>query len=77
MIIVDYTKEDSYCLNYDYIKNSYNISISTSRDDKLNVIYDGNKYDIKDLQYINEVRYYNTKMKPTVNGYIVIGGGSH
>jgi hypothetical protein len=77
MIIVDYVKDNSYCLNYNYTHNRYDLAISVLDGEEVNVIYDNYKYTTKDLQYMNEVHYYNTKMAPTVSGYIVIGGGSN
>lgn len=75
MIIVDYVKDKSYCLNYDYMKNRYDLNISVLDGEEVNVIYDNYKYSTNDLQYMNEVQYYNTKMVPSISGYIVIGGG--
>lgn len=75
MIIVDYVKDKSYCLNYDYKNNRYDLNIAVQDGEDVNVIYDNYKYATSDLQYMNEVHYYNTKMVPTINGYIVIGGG--
>ena len=39
--------------------------------------YDNIGYEINDLRFINEVKYIDTKMVPTLNGYLTIGGGSH
>lgn len=75
MIIVDYVKDKSYCLNYNYMNNRYDLNIAVQDGEDVNVIYDNYKYTTSDLQYMNEVHYYNTKMVPTINGYIVIGGG--
>lgn len=75
MIIVDYVKDKSYCLNYDYMNNRYDLNIAVQDGEDVNVIYDNYKYATNDLQYMNEIHYYNTKMVPTINGYIVIGGG--
>lgn len=75
MIIVDYVKNKSYCLNYNYKHNRYDLNISVLDGEEVNVIYDNYKYSTNNLQYMNEVQYYNTKMIPSVSGYIVIGGG--
>ena len=79
-IIVDYVKANSYCLNYRYDLNSYEVDISIAPDKKVNMVYD-NIVDTDDmnkkLKYINEARYVNTKISPTLNGYITIGGVSN
>ena len=76
-IVVDYLKNDSYCLNFRYHLNSYEVDISTLPGKDLKMIYDNIGYNINDLRFINEMRYVNTKIKPTLNGYITIGGGTN
>ena len=76
-IVVDYLKNDSYCLNFRYHLNSYEVDISALPDKKLKMVYDNIGYSINDLRFINESRYVNTNIKPTLNGYITIGGGTN
>jgi hypothetical protein len=76
-IVIDYLKDNSYCLNYRYYLNSYEVDISVEPGKKLNMIYDNIGYSINDLRFINEERYVNTKEKPRLNGYVVIGGGQN
>ena len=75
-IVVDYLKNDSYCLNFRYHLNSYEVDISILPDKKIKMIYDNIGYNINDLRFINEVRYVDTGVVPTLNGYITIGGGT-
>lgn len=79
-IVVDYLKDNSYCLNYRYHLNSYEVDISVLPDTEVSMIYDNIGYSINDLRFINEIQYVNTKINPSqlgVNGYIVIGSGSN
>ena len=76
-IVVDYLKNDSYCLNFRYHLNSYEVDISALPDKKLKMVYDNIGYSINDLRFISESRYVNTNIKPTLNGYITIGGGTN
>ena len=76
-IVVDYLKNDSYCLNFRYHLNSYEVDISALPNKKLKMVYDNIGYSINDLRFINEARYINTNIKPMLNGYITIGGGTN
>lgn len=76
-IVVDYLKDNSYCLNYRYELNSYEVDISVKPDTKISMLYDNIGYTIKDLRFINEYRYVNTNMIPLLNGYVTIGGGTY
>lgn len=76
-IVVDYLKDNSYCLNYRYNLNSYEVDISIEPGAKVSMKYDNIGYEINDLRFINEVNYIDTKMVPTLNGYLTIGGGSY
>jgi hypothetical protein len=76
-IVVDYLKDNSYCLNYRYELNSYEVDISVKPETKISMIYDNIGYTINDLRFINESRYVNTNMIPLLNGYVTIGGGNH
>ena len=75
-IVVDYLKDDSYCLDFRYHLNSYEVDISAAPNKELKMIYDNIGYNINDLRFINEVRYVDTGINPTLNGYITIGGGT-
>lgn len=77
-IVVDYLKNDSYCLNFRYYLNSYEVDIATLPDKKISMIYDNIGYSINDLRFINESRYVvASDYAPTRNGYVTIGGGSN
>lgn len=72
MFIVDYLKDDSYCLNYDYHKNSYVVNISSLRD-KTKILYNSSLTTDKSIQ-IND--YKITNINENINGYIVLRKGS-
>ena len=76
-IVVDYIKDKSYCLNYRYDLNSYEIDIAVKANEEVSMKYDNIKENIKNIDFINEVQWINTKISPTLNGYITIGGGSN
>ena len=76
-IIVDYLKDKSYCLNYRYDLNSYEIDISIKAGEQVTLMHDNVKEVINTLEFINEVQYVNTKISPTLNGYITIGGDAN
>ena len=76
-IVVDYLKDKSYCLNYRYHLNSYEVDISILPDTEVSMIYDNVGRVINNIKFINEVQYINTKISPIHNGYITIGGGSN
>lgn len=73
MIIVDYLKKDSYCINYKYNKKSYEVEISSSNKDTVDIIYDNTEITVDNYQYINEQKYINTGITPLNNCYVVIG----
>ena len=76
-IVVDYLKNDSYCLNFRYHLNSYEVDISTMPGKEISMVYDNVGYSINDLRFINEVRYViASDHAPTRNGYVTIGGGT-
>jgi hypothetical protein len=75
--VVDYLKDKSYCLNYRYHLNSYEVDISILPDTEVSMIYDNVGRVINNIKFINEVQYINTKISPIHNGYITIGGGSN
>jgi hypothetical protein len=76
-IVVDYIKDKSYCLNYRYDLNSYEVDIAVKANEEISMKYDNIKENIKNIDFINEVQWINTKISPTLNGYITIGGGSN
>ena len=73
IIVVDYLKNNSYSINYKYEFNSYEVEISTDYTDDVNILYDNTEKEVGTYEYINEKKYYNTKITPAENCYIVIG----
>ena len=76
-IIVDYLKDKSFCLNYRYDLNSYEVDISVKAGEEIKMVYDNVGELANNIKFINEVQYVNTKISPTLNGYITIGGGTN
>ena len=76
-IVVDYIKDNSYCINYRYNLNSYEIDIAVDEKTPINMYYDNIIQKIKTVgqiqEYINSKRYYNAGERPNINGYIVLG----
>ena len=76
-IIVDYIKDNSYCINYRYHINSYEIDIAVSEEKNISMYYDNIIKYISDKtvqEYINNKNYYNTGLYPNMSCYIAIGG---
>lgn len=75
MIIVDYLKQDSYAINYNYEFKSYEVDISVSLDaeENISVVYDNTEKRIDDIEFINEQQYLDTKFIPSTSSYIVLG----
>ena len=76
-IIVDYIKDKSYCVNYRYNMNSFEIDIAVSNEDDISMYYDNVIKYISDKnvqEYINNKNYYNTGLSPNISCYIAIGG---
>ena len=76
-IIVDYIKDNSYCVNYRYELNSFEIDIAVSDEDNISMYYDNIINYIGDnlvQEYISSKKYFNTELSPNIDGYIVIGG---
>ena len=76
-IIVDYIKDESYCINYRYDMNSYEIDIAVSDESNISMYYDNIiQYVSSDSvqEYINNKNYYNTGLSPNISCYIAIGG---
>lgn len=75
-IVVDYLKENSYCLNYRYDLHSYEVDISVIPGKEVSLKYDNVGSSDDSYRFINEYRYVKvTDKEPSCNGYIVIGGG--
>jgi hypothetical protein len=76
-IVVDYIKDNSYCINYRYHSNSYEIDIAVDEKTPINMYYDNIIQKVKTVgqiqEYINSKRYYNAGERPNINGYIVLG----
>lgn len=71
-ILIDYYKNDSYAINYDYSRQAYSVDISTINK-TVSVIYDNIENTIGTYEYINEQQYVDSKIIPAENCYIVIG----
>lgn len=76
-IVVDYIKEHSYCVNYRYEMNSYEVDIAVNDNADICMYYDNiiqftTKGRIQ--EYISSKRYFNTRLYPSVSCYITIGG---
>ena len=77
MLIVDYIKDNSYCVNYRYEMNSFEIDIAVSDDEDISMYYDNIIQYVSDdavQEYISSKKYFDTKLSPDIDGYIVIGG---
>lgn len=74
IVIVDYLKDNSYCINYHYDKHVYEVNISSlSTDNKM--LYDS-KVLVGGDKNITQVRDYKiTNINGNINGYIVIRKG--
>jgi hypothetical protein len=76
MIIVDYLKDDSYCINYNYAKNIYDIGISSLNETK--VLYDSIDMNSIEGKLITQVNNYKmTSLNGSVNGYVVLTQGGN
>ena len=76
-IIVDYIKDNSYCINYRYETNSFEIDIAVSDTKDICMYYDNVINYISEnmvQEYINNKNYYNTQLSPNISCYITIGG---
>jgi hypothetical protein len=76
-IIVDYIKDNSYCVNYRSEMNSFEVDIAINENVDTSMYYDNLiQYESKNIvqEYISGKRYYNTKIEPNGSCYIVIGG---
>ena len=64
-------------LNYRYNLHSYEVDIAIKPDETVSMVYDNIGELIENKKFINEVQWVNTKISPTQNGYITIGGGTN
>ena len=74
LIIVDYLKDNSYCINYHYDKHVYEVDISSLNSDN-KMIYDS-KILLGGDKNVTQVRDYKiTSINGNTNGYVVIRKG--
>ena len=74
MIIVDYLKADSYCINFHYDKNAYEVNISSNEKNN-KVLYNTSivDHDTNKITQINDHKI--TNINGNVNGYVVMQRG--
>ena len=78
-LIVDYIKDNSYCINYRYEMNSFEIDIAVNENTDISMYYDNIiQYESNNIvqEYISSKRYKNTGIIPNGSCYITIGGDS-
>ena len=73
LFIIDYLKDNSYCINYNYKKRTYDVNISSLEDTK--VLYDSATIDSIDKTYTQINTHKVTNINGNLNGYIVLTGG--
>lgn len=73
MFIVDYLKNNSYAINYNYIKNIYEIDISSSS--KTKVLYDSISINSNEKIVTQIENYKITNINGNIKGYVVLGQG--
>jgi hypothetical protein len=71
--IVDYLKDNSYCINYNYDKNIYEVNISSNEETK--VLYDTKTISEENKTYTQTNAYNITNINGNINGYIVLTDG--
>lgn len=74
VVIVDYLKDNSYCVNYHYDKHVYEVNISSLQKDN-KMIYDSKVIVGGDKQITQTREYKITNINGNTNGYIVIRKG--
>lgn len=75
LIIVDYLKNDSYCINFEYDKNVYEVNISSKKNNN-KILYDSmlvSSIDDKGIYQVN--KHLITNISGNTNGYVVIRKG--
>lgn len=71
LLIVDYLKKDSYCINYDYNTQSYVVDVATAKEEYYTMYdYESSSDGKKSVQGMN--RYKLTDISPENNTYITI-----
>ena len=76
-IVVDYIKDNSYCVNYRYEMNSFEVDIAVDENVDISMRYDNiiqYEKSNKIQEYISSKRYFNTGIEPNGSCYITIGG---
>ena len=73
MFIIDYLKNDSYAINFNYLKNSYEIDISSSNNTK--VLYDSLSIQSDEKNATQVDNYKITNINGNMLGYIVLTQG--
>lgn len=75
MIVIDYLKTNSYCINYHYDKDSYEVNISSlNKNNRL--LYNTNIIKDDGTKKVTQVNDYKmTNISGNVNGYIIIKRG--
>lgn len=73
MFVIDYLKNDSYCINFNYLKNNYEIDISSNR--KTKVLYDSLSITSEEKNITQVNNYMITNINGNMLGYIVLTQG--
>lgn len=75
-IIIDYLKVDSYCINYDYKKDAYEVNISSTRKNNKILYNTSIVSEDKNSNHVTQVNDYKiTNINGNVNGYIIMQRG--
>ena len=75
LVVIDYLKADSYCINFEYDKNVYEVDISSLKTNN-KILYDSmlvSSHDDKGIYQVN--KHLITNISGNVNGYVVIRKG--
>lgn len=76
IIIVDYLKSNSYCVNYHYNKHTYEVNIS-SIEESNKIVYDSKTIEAGDKTVTQVHDYKITEINGNTNGYVVIRKGAN
>ena len=74
MIVIDYLKADSYCINYHYENHSYEVNISSIKDNN-KILYDSNIISDSNKKVYQISDYKITDINGNINGYVVLRKG--
>ena len=74
LIVVDYLKDNSYCINYRYDKHVYEVDISSLQSDN-KMVYDTKVLLGGDKEVTQTREHKITNINGNTNGYIVIRKG--